>query len=80
MACICKNPDGSQAEVCAGCIQKVFINPTEQKRAQEDVFTDRQCEQIRMIVRSALAGSPILDKIWIDGFIKGFEEGKCYGD
>lgn len=77
---MCKNTDGTQAEICAGCISKVFINPTEQKRAQEDAFTSRQCQQISEMIRSALAVSPMLDKIWIDGFLRGFNEGKCYGD
>ena len=46
----------------------------------EDSFTIPQLQQIKTIVREALSVSLEINRIWIDGFLKGFDEGKNYGD
>jgi hypothetical protein len=80
MACSCRDGDGNLAQRCNGQCAAVWSerinNPDEQMRAQEDGFTNKQLQQISDIVRQGLSVSVTLDKVWIDGFLKGLEHGQ----
>ena len=81
MPCKCITDDGVPSLCCDGTCDKYkrIINPLIQERAMEDLFTTNQLQQIKSIVRESLSVSPILDKVWQEGFIKGFKEGYEYG-
>lgn len=80
--CGCKN---TGSEYCLGTCEEAkeiinrAINPEHQIRAQEDSFTQKQCEQIRSMLKKELSVSRMLDAIWVDGFVTGFREGTSNG-
>lgn len=76
MKCECKYPDGTPTFYCTGVCgsDRAMSNQVHQERAQEDAFTPRQLQQIRDIVEG-IKFEGKLSSIWIDGFVKGFEEG-----
>lgn len=80
MACECRDEDGELSKLCRGCHKEIIFNHEQQTRAMEDSFTIPQLQQIKTIVREALSVSLEINRIWIDGFLKGFDEGKNYGD
>lgn len=81
MVCKCVTEEGAPSLHCDGtCSASRMINPEKQERAMEDSFTPNQLQQIKMIVQEALCVAPALDKVWVDGFLKGFDEGKSYGN
>jgi len=79
MACKCVNEDGTPSSLCMGCYMGAIMNPENQVRAMEDSFTQVQLNQIRDIVRACLSKSISIESAWIDGFLKGFEQGKING-
>jgi hypothetical protein len=71
MSCTCRNHDGTLSQTCFGCKEKVETIAEYNKE-----FTMHQLQQIKNIVREALSVSVALDKVWIDGFLKGFQHGQ----
>ena len=78
MACNCVTDEGAPSLTCYGTcsIYAKMFNPEAQARAMEDSFTNRQLQQFSEVVRCALRQAPILDNMWIDGFLKGFQHGR----
>jgi hypothetical protein len=44
-------------------------------KSETEGFTDKQLNQLSDLIRNILSGSAMLDKVWQDGFIKGFDVG-----
>jgi len=79
MACTCINEDGTRSGYCRGCTKSTVINVEEQTRAQDDGFNSRQISQIVSAVSHVFENSNLHRDLWVEGFLKGFEEGKNYG-
>jgi hypothetical protein len=80
MPCKCKDTNGSPLEKCNGlCMDRINqINVEEQKRAQEDGFTDKMFKQLDGLIRhhSALVIQSIeLNEFYTKGFKDGFKTG-----
>ena len=80
MGCKCVDDNGNVSDRCNGlCIKGDFIQAIQQERAMDDSFSPHQLQQIRRIIGEAFTHID-LNNFWIDGFLKGFEEGKSYGN
>lgn len=81
MSCKCIDESGLPAVKCLGTCRTItsIVYPGQQIRAQEDAFNPYQLSQLNQMIKGMINDLDIHAK-WIDGFKRGFEEGKLLGD